>query len=417
MTSPPADLSALRDLLAAGGGTPVEHMRALAAARHALGHEDSALELELVELQFLRAQAGAGDAETRAALRAASIAVLRHRSRCRLAAAADDTAAPFDLAECEAEAMLLGVDDLRAACAAAIALRCPLLPAGARLQQEADERWAALATEDEDVPLLHKVLLLRGHAAVLRRLAAATAQSGLLRLGRRMDRAADDRELALRVERLLGTRGARLLETGSFVLLLVVLLLIVIDALLPLSAPVVAWLRLVDALICACFLAEFAGKLALVRNKLSWLLRNALTDLLPSIPAVLWLLPAPPMSGAEDVVVVRLVRLFRITWAARYVQALRPLLRTLRLLAFLVRGMDALVDRFAPLLQTDFVFFAPPRRRTAAAAPPREQLLHQALQREHELLAALPPAAAGAAVRERLAQLAAAAAAAPICAL
>ena len=84
---------------------------------------------------------------------------------------------------------------------------------------------------------------------------------------------------------------------------------------LPLSPTAVAWLRLVDALICACFLAEFAGKLALVRNKLSWLLRNALTDLLPSIPAVLWLLPAPKSFAAAPTSPARLRTISR-AWSS-----------------------------------------------------------------------------------------------------
>ena len=61
-------------------------------------------------------------------------------------------------------------------------------------------------------------------------------------------------------------------------------------------------------------------------------------------------------APTDSLLVLRMLRLLRVTWAARYVQALRPLLRAARLLLFLVRGLDGLAARFAQILNREFVF-------------------------------------------------------------
>lgn len=181
------------------------------------------------------------------------------------------------------------------------------------------------------------------------------------RFGRRLLRAADDRELARRLEAIVGARGVTAIETTNFVLLLVVLLILLIEAtveLSPLQANALQW---IDAAACLFFIADFAFELVLHPRRVSWFLRNAVTDLLPAVPSVLWLLPGVVVPGvAENAVVLRALRLLRVTWAARYVQALRPLLRSARLLLFLVRGLDGLAARFGQILNREFVFVPPP---------------------------------------------------------
>jgi hypothetical protein len=50
-------------------------------------------------------------------------------------------------------------------------------------------------------------------------------------------------------------------------------------------------LHWIDALACTFFLADFLVELLLHPSRGSWFLRNALTDLMPAIPSVLFLLP------------------------------------------------------------------------------------------------------------------------------
>ncbi|MCA8965528.1 MAG: hypothetical protein KDC48_11625, partial [Planctomycetes bacterium] len=225
------------------------------------------------------------------------------------------------------------------------------------------------------------------------------------RLGRRLLRAADDRELARRMERRLGRRGVAVLETTNFVLLLLVLATLVIEAavvLTPAQKHVFLW---IDAVACLFFIADFAFELVLHPSRLSWFARNALTDLVPAIPSVIFLLPSVPGGDAADTLLaLRLVRLLRVTWAARYVQAIRPLLRAARLLLFLVRGLDGLVARFGQLLNREFVFVpAAAEVVRSVEQEDRRDLVFESLRREHELVALLPQEQRTAALHERIA--------------
>lgn len=352
-------------------------------------------ELLRLDLAFLDRQAARDDDQAVVPLLRAARRLLLSREVAGLQqAATDDVSVPFELAAIEAEAATSGDPDLLRRCREEIGRRVPLLPAGALLRAEARERVAALTTEEEDLPLPHKVQLLRATGALLRQLGRAQRDRLLRRLGRRLGRAANDRELLLRMEARIGHRGVVVLETTSFVLLLLVLALILVEATVQLTPAQALLLSWVDGVACLLFVAEFAWKLWLTPGKGSWFLRNALTDLLPALPAVL-LLPAfgggAGAAAADDVVLVRLLRLLRISWAARYVQGLRPPLRLLRLLLFLVRSVDGLVERFSALLNRNFVFFAEAADGDAAQlATSRPRLLHALLRREHELLLALP---------------------------
>ncbi|MEC7724974.1 MAG: hypothetical protein VYD05_05650, partial [Planctomycetota bacterium] len=152
-------------------------------------------------------------------------------------------------------------------------------------------------------------------------------------------------------------------------------------------------------------MADFAFELLLHPSRWSWFRRNALTDLVPAIPSVLFLLPAAPLSGGGDnLLLLRILRVLRVTWAARYVQALRPLLRSARLLLFLLRGLDGLASRFSKLLNREFVFVpaAADVKRTAQEEGRRE-LAFDALRREHELVELLPQAQRRELLHERVA--------------
>lgn len=390
------DLDRIRQLLRESPRDPAELGAELAALRtRALPPGATGQELLAAELRWLQGAVGPGDPpELHAALAAARRALLELQIRNLRAADLGDPIALLDLTEVAAECGFLGLTDAVAACEQAIGQRLAHVQGSPRLREEAAERFAVLTTEEEDLPLRHATLLLDRTGRMFADLAVRLGDRWYGRLARRLRAAAEERQLALRLERLFGRRGAVVIETTSFVLLLVVLVILVVESTVTLSPAQGLVLQWIDALACLYFVLEFALRLLLAPRRVAWFLRNAVTDLLPSIPAVLFLLPTPTaIGGADEVVVVRVLRLFRLTWAARYVQALRPLLRTFRLLLFLVRGMDGLSERFSSLLNRNFVFFA------AAEAPTtrvhdvdRRATLFAALERERSLAVRLSEA-------------------------
>lgn len=388
------ELARLRELLRSAARDPVGRIGELAAARvQAAGEGPLGREALEAEARWLLAAAAADGrlGETAAAVRR-ELRLLR--DRCHACAGEDDVEVLFELAEARAGALLEGDAAAAATCAAQIAGRAPQVAAAERLCQEADERWAAQTATDGDQPLLQQIEVLRCTGEMLLAVAAAARDRRMRRRvrrrGRRSLRAADDRELVRRTESVLGRRGVAFVENTSFVLLVVVLVVLLLEALVAFTPGQLRMLHWIDGLACAFFIAEFLFKFGLSPHRGSWFVRNAVTDLLPAIPAVLFLLPGTDVpAGAQDAAGVRLLRFFRVTWVARYVQALRPLLAPLRLVLLMVRGMDGLVRRFAPLLDRNFVFFA------GAGEPPvhavtRRELVFESVARERSLAELLP---------------------------
>lgn len=411
-SDPSPSLQRLRALLHEAAADPAVTARQLADARAAAlreGAHDGALAHELLaeEMRWLRRMAR-DVPELRADVAATRSSWLSARLRA-LAVAAPDAAVLLDLADLRAIA--LGSESAIAAdVEQVIATQLASLPRLAPIDAEVAERFALLSTAIDDVSIAQQVLLLRCSGEVVVAMAAATGSRPSRRLGRRLLRAADDRELARRLEARIGARGVGFVETTNFVLLLVVLATLVLEllawrGLLPLTPVQEDVLHWIDAIACSFFVADFLFELVLHPSRLSWLLRNAVTDLLPAIPSVLFLLPPIDLPDAFDgVVALRTLRLLRVTWAARYVQALRPLLRSARLLLFLVRGLDGLTARFAQLLNREFVFVpgAAEVRRTVQESDLRDALF-SSLRREHELLGLAPADVRAEALRERLA--------------
>jgi hypothetical protein len=404
-TEPPS-LASLRALLHDAAAAPADAMAAIAGAREALsGDGPLAHELIAAELRWLAAE---NDAQQLPAdeLRAARREWLGLRARA-LGAAAPDAAVLCDLAEVAAAAAAAGEREIVAACERAESAALAAVRADTPVDQEAAERFALLSTAIDDLPIPHQVQLLGRTGAVLRALGQRTRSRTCTRLGRRLQRASGDRELARRLEARIGRRGVAWLETTNFVLLLVVLGTLLLEPMLDLSDAQLHALHWVDAIACSFFIADFLFELALHPARGSWFVRNAVTDLLPAIPAVLVLLPGPALPGeAGNVMLLRVLRLFRVTWAARYVQALRPLLRSARLVLFLVRGLDGLAARFQQVLNREFVFVpaAADVRRSVVEEDQRD-LLFAALRREHELAALLPAGERAAAVQRRTASV------------
>ena len=403
MKSPSSpSLSRLRALLHETAPDPAATAAALAVERQqlagggALAHELLALELRW--LQRAAADAGIGGSEVAAARR--EWLALRARG---LAAAEPDAAVVLDLAQVQAAALGVGEAELATACAAAIARGVGRVAPGPAVEQEVVERFALLSTAIDDAAIEQQVHMLRCAGDAARQLGEATGSRRVGRLAQRLRRAADDRELARRLEARIGTGGVSAVETTNFVLLLVVLGTLLVESTMTLSPAWQHALHWVDAAACLFFVADFLFELALHPARLSWFLRNAVTDLVPAVPSVLFLLPGVDVPGVVDsALLLRVLRLLRVTWAARYVQALRPLLRSARLLLFLVRGLDGLTARFAQLLNREFVFVpgAADVRRPQHEADLRD-LLFTSLRREHELLGLLPAEPLAAALRQR----------------
>lgn len=390
-TDPTAEPPELRALLHDSPADPAEAARALLRERTRL-QRGSGAEVELLgrEQRWLEQFHGTGSEALRDDLIGVRRDWLALRIR-RLAAAAPEPTVLLDLAEAQAVASIAGEFELRRQCKQAIDRGLEALQQGDALGDEVSERFALLTTAIDDYTIDEQVELLRCSGRLLLRMAERTGSRRCRRFGRRLLRAADDRVLARRLEARLGRRGVAVLETTNFVLLMVVLVTLVIERAVDLTAAQTLVFHWIDALACLFFIADFCFELALHPSRLSWFWRNALTDLVPAIPSVLLLPGLTVSSAADDLLVLRTLRLLRITWAARYVQALRPLLRSARLLLFLVRGLDGLATRFAQYLNREFVFVpaAADVSRTAQQDDLRD-VLFEAQHREHELVKLLP---------------------------
>ena len=405
MTSDPSpqDQSSLRELLLDTPSDPAEGARVLAAERRRL--TDGQLQVELLgaEQRWLEGFHGTRSDDLRAELVGVRRDWLELRIR-RLAEATPTVAVLLDLAEAQAMAAVAGEAGLRDRCVQALAAGVERIEAADEIGSEVGERVAMLTSAVEDIPIEQQIELLRCTGELLCQLAARMRSRRCRRFGRRLLTAADDRVLARRLEQKIGSRGVTVLETTNFVLLLVVLATLVIEASVELSETQLWIFHWVDALACLFFVGDFVFELFLHPSRWSWFKRNALTDLLPAIPSLLFLLPMTTVPGAGDnLLTLRLLRLLRVTWAARYVQALRPVLRSARLLLFLVRGLDGLAARFSQLLNRDFVFVpaASEVERTPQEDDLRE-LAFAAIRREHELVELLPQDRRREMLRERV---------------
>jgi hypothetical protein len=391
-TDPPSLLH-LRTLLHDATTQPAAAVEQLAAARTRVAADSPvAHELLAVELRWLQAQRESAEPALASEVAAARCQWLALRVRRLVAASAGDPAALFDLAEAQAAAAIAGDTATVRQCEEAITRSVPAAVAGEALDEEVAERFALLSTAIDEISIAHQVHLLRFSGEVARRLAVQTGSKACRRCGRRLLRAADDRELARRLEARVGRAGVSAIETTNFVLLLGVLAILLVETTIELSPTQATVLNWIDAVACSFFIADFLFELALHPSRLSWFCRNAVTDLLPAIPSVLFFFPGVEVSEvAESAVAVRVLRLMRVTWAARYVQSLRPLLRSARLLLFLVRGLDGLTARFAQILNREFVFVpAAADVKRAIVEEDQRDVLFAGLRREHELVTLLP---------------------------
>ncbi|MCA8940967.1 MAG: hypothetical protein KDB80_00280, partial [Planctomycetes bacterium] len=391
---------------------PTALVRALRRSREVVIGDDAALHRDVAraELRFLEATAARRrlEADFHARLDRARTAARESEFESLSVAEPGSPAALFDLAELEARARIAGDEDLAQRAGSALEARIGAIEAvGDDLREEARERYAALSTDTDDLDLDSRIALLGSIERLLLALGERFSDRKFIRLGRRLGRLRCDRVLQRRLERVLTPRGAALLENTSLLLLFVVLALLVVDVATELPVELATQLQLVDASVCAFFIVEFLFKLSLAPSRASWFLRNVITDLLPAIPAALYF--AVPVAGAEETAALRALRLLRVTWFARYVQAMRPFLRLFRLLLFMARGLDALVKRFEPLLNRNLVFFEEavmPRGSRTHEQSDGRSLVFRALRREHVVLSDLRTADAQGLLVDRAERLA-----------
>ena len=399
------DQSLLRGLLQETPTDPAAAARELSAERARLqASSEFAVELLGQEQRWLEGFQKTGSEALREDLLGVRRDWLALRIR-HLAAADVEASVLLDLAEAQALAQVANEKELERQCEEAIDRGIDKLNEHSLVGSDVAERFALLTTAIEELTIKQQMALMRCTGNLLLRMGQKTGSRRCRRLGKRLLRAGDDRELAGRLERRLGRRGVSVLETTNFVLLLVVLVTLVIEAMVDLTPGQEVVFRWIDALACLFFIADFVFELILHPSRWSWFWRNALTDLVPAIPSVLFLWPSASIGAATDnLLVLRLLRLLRVTWAARYVQALRPLLRAARLLLFLVRGLDGLAARFAQILNREFVFVPAAAEviRTVAEDDLRD-VLFSSLRREHELVELLPRDERRAMLHERVA--------------
>ena len=242
------------------------------------------------------------------------------------------------------------------------------------------ERFVSVSAESEDLSADLGVAMLEESEELFRELGERYRDSEARTLARRVARLSCDRGLELRIQRVLTPRGATVLANLSLGLLLLVFGLLFVESMFSLSDGARETCRCIDAWVCVFFIAEFLFKLVLAPARWSWFLRNVLTDLLPAIPGALWFVM--PSSISEDTVLLRAVRFLRL-----------PIFR---LLLFMAKGTDALVQRFSTLLNRNLVFFdetvLPQAPTAAASSTDARSLAFRALRREQVLVEDLPAA-------------------------
>jgi hypothetical protein len=191
------------------------------------------------------------------------------------------------------------------------------------------------------------------------------------RLARRVRAAWQEKLLALRMQTLFGHRFVAILENTVLVLILVLFVLIATQVVLEQASPsglsvreheFFAW---TDLAICSVFLFEFALKLALAPNRMTYFARHFVIDLLASLPFG-FVFHQIALAQLENAVVGtvppsgpfrRLLRVGRVF--LRFVRLALPILRLVRVPLILLRLSDRLVRRMAGLLNRNIVLFEP----------------------------------------------------------
>ena len=210
----------------------------------------------------------------------------------------------------------------------------------------------------------------------------------LKRRHRRLRAEEQERQLQGAMETKFGRPFTGRLERLVLVLICLVLGLMAVEWTVPLSEETTYWLTIVDAAACAVFLSEFGLKLALVKGRSRWFVRHFFVDFVPSIP--FGLLTAGLGNPGDVVRAGRVVRFARLPRFVRYVRILRPVVRIVRALGLVARGIDRLVRRYGHVLNCNVILhptqreqeiFEQERRESARNLQELRQMLRDAWSR------------------------------------
>lgn len=179
-----------------------------------------------------------------------------------------------------------------------------------------------------------------------------------------------ERRLNARLERRFGRRVVAFSERLVFVLICLVLVLMTLEWTVPLGPRTLHWFNIVDAAACAVFLTEFFVKLSLAEGRVRWFARHMFVDLIPSIPV--GLLTSGLVNSGDLIRAGRVLRYARLPRLVRYVRILRPVIRFIRALGLMARGLDRLVRRYSHILNVN-VILHPTQAEYARAARRRAQ--------------------------------------------
>jgi hypothetical protein len=279
VTTADLDLAHLRGLLQAAT-PPADTFAALAEARAAAAGplQDEVLQAEGHWL--LGVADGAPDlAQPRAD---AAAALRRLRARNCASAPANDVDVLFELAIAAAAHRIAGESAAADTLLVELRARAESITDTVALCQEADERYAVFTAAGDARALPMQIEAIGAAADALERIAQRTRDRRVRRRARRARRGAADRVLQLRLERLLGLRGAVLFDRVGALLLAVVLAVLLVETAVTLTPAQSTALQWVDGVACAFFVVEFVLRCSLAPHRWSWALRNVWTDLLPS---------------------------------------------------------------------------------------------------------------------------------------
>jgi hypothetical protein len=183
-----------------------------------------------------------------------------------------------------------------------------------------------------------------------------------------------EKVLALRMESIFGSRPVAILENTVLILIVVLFALIGAEAVLRrlspggLSVAAHVFFAWADLAICSVFLFEFALKLSLAPNRLSYFLRHLAIDFIASLPfgfiahqIDLEQMESVARTGPQLGLLPRLAQFGRLARVMRFLRAALPIFRLARLGLVLLRLSDRLVRRMASVLNRNIVFFEPLR--------------------------------------------------------
>ena len=218
-----------------------------------------------------------------------------------------------------------------------------------------------------------------------------------------------ERRLNARLEQKFGRRAVAFSERLIFVLICLVLALMTIEWTVPLSPGTLRWFVILDTAACVVFLLEFFVKLSLAEGRVRWFTRHMFVDLIPSIPV--GLLTSGFIDSGDLIRAGRVLRYARLPRLIRYVRILRPVIRFIRALGLMARGLDRLVRRYSHILNLNVILhptqaeYAKAARRRAQGALETRLLDRQLVEAWGTLLIEAPDDQQGIVAHERLAVL------------